>query len=148
MGLVADLEEDDRLMLSGYGEFLPVQEGQVLIEEGQEQDALYLVISGVLHVHTDQGNKRTLIARVEAGESLGEINIFDPGTASASVTAKSFAQVWKATRGDVEGFMEAYPAAGNQLLCAMVAEMSRRIRHMNDKLVSVEAEAAYQNFWE
>lgn len=148
VGLVAGLEEDDRLLLSDYGEFLPVQEGQVLITEGQEQDALYFVISGILHVHTDKDNKRTLIARVEPGESLGEINIFDPGTASASVTAKSFAQVWKATREDVEGFMTAYPEAGNQLLSAMVAEMSRRIRHMNDKLVSVEAEASYQNFWE
>jgi len=148
MGLVATLEEDDRLLLSSYGEFLPVQEDQLLIEEGQDQDALYFVISGILHVHTDKDDKRTLIARVEPGESLGEINIFDPGTASASVTAKSFSQVWKATREDVEGFMNEYPDAGNQLLTAMVAEMSRRIRHMNDKLVAVEAEAAYRSFWE
>ncbi|MGB0775892.1 MAG: hypothetical protein ACPGUY_08600, partial [Akkermansiaceae bacterium] len=61
-GLVADLEEQDRLYLSGYGEFRPVQEGQLLIEEGHAQDALYFVISGVLHVHTDQDNKRTLVA--------------------------------------------------------------------------------------
>lgn len=147
-GLVAGLEEEDRLLLSSYGDFLPVQEDQVLIEEGQNQDALYFVISGVLHVHTDKDNKRTLIARVQAGESLGEINIFDPGTASASVTAKSFSQVWKATREDIEAFMQAYPEPGNRLLTALVAEMSRRIRHMNDKLVAVEAEAAYQNFWD
>lgn len=148
MGLVANLEEDDRLLLSSYGEFLPVQEDQLLIEEGQEQDALYLVISGILHVHTDDGEKRTLMARVEPGESLGEINMFDPGTASASVTAKTFSQVWKATREDVEAFMHEYPDAGNQLLTAMVAEMSRRIRHMNEKLAAIEAEAAYRSFWE
>lgn len=147
MGLVAGLEEEDRLLLSSYGDFLPVQEDQLLIEEGQNQDSLYFVISGVLHVHTDKDNKRTLIARANAGESLGEINIFDPGTASASVTAKSFSQVWKATREDIEAFMTAYPEAGNRLLTALVAEMSRRIRNMNDKLVAAEAEAAYQNFW-
>ncbi len=148
MGLVAGLDEEDRLLLSGYGDFLPVQQDQVLIEEGQTQDSLYFVISGVLHVHTDNDNKRTLIARVQAGESLGEINIFDPGTASASVTSKSFSQVWKATREDIEAFMVAYPQPGNLLLTALVREMSRRIRHMNDKLVAVEAEAAYQNFWD
>ena len=80
--------------------------------------------------------------------SYGEINIFDPGTASASVTSKSFSQVWKATREDIEAFMVAYPQPGNLLLTALVREMSRRIRHMNDKLVAVEAEAAYQNFWD
>jgi CRP/FNR family cyclic AMP-dependent transcriptional regulator len=147
MGLVARLEEEDRLLLSGYGNFLPVQEGQVLIEEGHNQDSLYFVISGVLHVHTDADNKRTLIARVAAGESLGEINIFDPGTASASVTAKSFTQIWKATREDIEAFTTAYPEAGNRLLTALIGEMSRRIRHMNEKLVAVEGESAYQNFW-
>ena len=148
MGLVAGLEEEDRMLLSGYGEFLPVHENQLLIEEGQQQHSLYFVISGVLHVHTDHGDKRTLIARVQAGESIGEINIFDPGTASASVTAQSFSQVWKASRDDFEAFIEAYPEAGNKLLTAFIAELSRRIRHMNQKLFSMETEVSYQNFWE
>ena len=146
-GISAELEEEDRLLLSGYGEFLPVQEGQVLIEEGFNQDALYFVISGVLHVHTDTDNKRTLIARITAGESLGEINIFDPGTASATVTAKSFTQIWKAKRKDIEDFTTAYPEAGNRLLTALIGEMSRRIRHMNERLITVEKESSYQNFW-
>ena len=147
MGLVAGLEEDDRMLLSGYGEFLPVQENQMFIEEGEKQNSLYFVISGVLHVHTNQGGKRTLIARVQAGESVGEINIFDPGTASASVTAQSFTQVWKASREDFEAFIEAYPEAGNKLLTACIVELSRRIRHMNQKLVGMETEASYQSFW-
>ena len=147
MGLVAGLEDDDRLLLSDYGEFLPVQENQLLIEEGQQQHSLYFVISGVLHVHTDHDGKRTLIARVQAGESIGEINIFDPGTASASVTAQSFSQIWKASREDFEAFVEAYPEAGNRLLTGFIAELSRRIRHMNQKLVTMETEASYRNFW-
>lgn len=147
LGLVAGLEEDDRNLLSGYGEFLPVQEGQQIIEEGKGQDALYFVISGRLHVHSDKEGKRTLIARIEAGESIGEINVFDPGKASASVTAQAFSQVWKARKEDLETFVNAYPEAGNRLFSALIAEMSRRIRHMNGKLVTVEAEAVYQNFW-
>ena len=147
MGLVAGLEEEDRLLLSGYGEFLPVQEDQPLIVEGQGQNSLYFVISGVLHVHTDRDEKRTLIARIQAGESIGEINIFDPGKASASVTAKSFSQVWKATREDFEAFVQAYPDAGNRLLTALITELSKRIRHMNEKLVTMEAGLSYQNFW-
>jgi CRP/FNR family cyclic AMP-dependent transcriptional regulator len=148
MGLVADLEEDDRLFLSGYGEFLPVHESQTLIEEGQDQDSLYFVISGILHVHTDRDDKRTLIARIQEGESIGEINIFDPGKASASVTAKSFSQVWKATRDDFEAFVQAYPEAGNRLLTALITELSKRIRHVNEKLVNMETGAIYQSFWQ
>lgn len=144
-GLLQGLSSDDRGLLSGYGEFLPIQEGQCLIEEGNDQNALYFVISGILHVHTDKDNKHTLIARIGPGESIGEINLFDPGKASASVTAQSFTQIWKATRHDFEAFVQAYPDVGEHLLVALVTELSKRIRYLNGKLLAMEA--FYQNLW-
>ncbi len=146
-GIMAGLDEDDRRLLGDYGEFLPVHPDQLLIREGGEQDSLYFIISGVLHVHTDTKDKRTLVARVGAGETLGEVNLFDPTQASASVTAKEFSQVWKANRTDVEQFSDAYPAAAAKLMAGMLAEMSKRLRRMNEKLATREAEAAFQSFW-
>lgn len=146
-GIMVGLDEDDRRLLGDYGEFLPVHPDQVLIQEGGGQDSLYFVISGVLHVHTDTKEKRTLVARIGAGETLGEVNLFDPGEASASVTAKEFSQVWKANRDDLEQFSEAYPAASARLLTGILAELSKRLRRMNEKLATREAEAAFQSFW-
>ena len=144
-GLLTGLDETDRLALSTYGDFIPVHAGQLLIEEGNQQDALYFVISGTLHVHTDKDGKRTLITRIGPGESIGEINLFDPGTASASVTAQSFSQVWKATRRDFEAFVQAYPEVGEHILVALVGELSRRIRFLNGKLIAMEV--SYQELW-
>ncbi|MEM1085236.1 MAG: cyclic nucleotide-binding domain-containing protein [Verrucomicrobiota bacterium] len=146
-GIMSGLDEEDRRLLGGYGEFLPVHPDQQLIEEGKDQDSLYFVISGVLHVHTDTKEKRTLVARVGSGETLGEVNLFDPATASASVTAKEFSQVWKANRSDYEDFKASYPAAAAQLLEGILSEMSQRLRRMNEKLATREAEAAFQSFW-
>ena len=78
-------------------------------------------------------------------ESIGEINLFDPGTASASVTAQSFSQVWKATRRDFEAFVQAYPEVGEHILVALVGELSRRIRFLNGKLIAMEV--SYQELW-
>ena len=147
LGIIAGMDPDDRRLLSDYGEFLPIQKDADLITEGQEQDALYFVISGVLHVHSIKNNKRTLLARIKAGETIGEINLFDPGTASANVTAQEFSQVWRATREDINSFLEAYPEAAGRLLIGMVAEMSRRIRRTNEKLASAELGAALQGFF-
>jgi len=144
-GILIGLSEEDRSLLSGYGEFRPVHEGQGLIEEGDDQDALYFVISGILHVHTNTDDKHTLIARIGAGESIGEINLFDPGKASASVTAQSFSQVWKTTRHDLETFIQNYPELGEHLLVALISELSRRIRHLNGKLLAMGS--FYQNLW-
>ncbi len=146
-GIMAGLDEDDRRLLGDYGEFLPVHPEQTLIREGGEQDSLYFIISGVLHVHTDTKDKRTLVARIGAGETLGEVNLFDPAAASASVTAKEFTQVWKANRADLEQFSDAYPAASAKLLTGMLSELSKRLRRMNEKLATREAEAAFQSFW-
>ncbi len=144
-GLLKGVAENDRIALSSYGEFIPVHEGQLLIGEGHEQDALYLVISGLLHVHTDKDDKHTLIARIGPGESIGEINLFDPGVASASVTSQSFSQVWKATRRDFEAFVQTYPAVGEHILVALVGELSKRIRFLNDKLIAMEV--SYRELW-
>ena len=146
-GIMAGLDEEDRRLLGDYGEFLPVHPDQILITEGGEQDSLYFVISGTLHVHTDTRDKRTFVARVTAGETLGEVNLFDPATASASVTAREFSQVWKANKDDLESFMNSYPNAAARLLAGILAEMSRRLRRMNEKLATREAEAAFQSFW-
>ena len=147
-GIVATLEDSDRRLLSDYGEFLPVQPGQLLIEEGKPQDSLYFVISGLLHVTTHVEDKTHLVARIEAGESLGEINVFDPAVASASVVARSFSQVWRANRADIDAFVAAYPQAGNRLLHGLLAGLSRRIRNMNDKLGTAELESALRSFWQ
>lgn len=146
-GIMTDLADDDRQLLGDYGEFLPVHPDQMLIEEGGTQDSLYFIISGVLHVHTDTAEKRTLVARIGPGETLGEVNLFDPASASASVTAREFSQVWRANRGDLESFMDAYPAAAARLLAGILGEMSVRLRRMNERLATREQEAAFQSFW-
>jgi CRP/FNR family transcriptional regulator, cyclic AMP receptor protein len=147
VGIAALLEDDDRRLLSDYGEFLPVQAEQVLIEENKPQDSLYFVISGVLHVHTLHEGKAALLARIEAGTTIGEVNVFDPSTASASVTAKTFAQVWRADREAIEQFVAAYPDAGCKLLMGILGDMSKRIRSMNEKLATAELEAALRSYW-
>jgi CRP/FNR family transcriptional regulator, cyclic AMP receptor protein len=147
IGIVAGLEDQDRALLSSYGEFLPVKPEQQIVTEGQPQDSLYFVISGVLHVHTEVDKRTVLIARIEAGTTIGEVNAFDPGTASASVTAKEFSQVWKASKDDIDQFVTAYPEAGSRLLSGIIRCMSQRIRHMNDKLADQESLADVERWW-
>ena len=147
LGIVANLEEEDRRLLSDYGEFLPIQEGDLIIKEGADQDSLVFLISGLLHVVTGRDGTPVLLARVEPGESIGEVNLFDPGKASASVIAKSFSQVWKARRNDLDDFLNAYPKAAGHLMIGLLSEMSKRLRNMNQKLSSTELQTALQEFF-
>ena len=147
LGIVSGMEEGDRQLLSNYGEFLPVQEGDSLIEEGADQDSLVFLISGLLHVVTNKDGKLVLLARVEPGTSIGEVNLFDPAKASASVVAKSFSQVWKIRRNDLDDFLNAYPEAASHLMIGLLSEMSKRLRNMNQKLSNTELQNALQEFF-
>lgn len=147
VGIVAEMEPADLALLGNYGEFLPVQAGQLLINAGDDQEYLYVVISGLLHVTILVDGRVKLLARVEGGETLGEVNVFDPATASATVMAQEFSQIWKANRADIDEFVKAYPEAGANLLKGIVTVMCRRIRNMNEKIADTDISEILGKFW-
>ncbi len=147
VGIVAGMDPEDRALLGSYGEYLPAQAGQMIIEAGDDQEYLYLVISGMLHVTIQVDGRSKLLARVERGESLGEVAVFDPGKASATVTAQEFTQIWKANRADIDAFVKAYPDAGAAFLTGIIAVMCRRIRNMNEKLAEDQSLEILGKFW-
>ena len=135
-GFVAGLSDEDRRLLSGYGEFLPVHPDTNLIEEGHDQDSLYFIISGRLHVITDDDGRRVLLGRLGPGDLVGEVNVFDPQKASA-VAAMEFSQVWRLNRATVDELLKDSPAAAAQLLVAISTQLSRRLRETNEKVTFI-----------
>ena len=57
LGILEPLGDDDRDILSGYGEFLPANPDHPIIEEGMGQNGLYFVISGKLHATSTRAGR-------------------------------------------------------------------------------------------
>ena len=134
LGILNPLGDDDRRLLSGYGEFRPVLKDNHLIEEGLDQDRLFFVINGTLHATTLRGGHPVLLGKIGRGETIGEINLLDPNKASATVTAVEFAQVWTITRESLEEFMNEYPLPAAHLLVGIGKTLARRLRDVNEKI--------------
>jgi CRP-like cAMP-binding protein len=131
---IGHLKEDDRDLLSSYGEFFPGHPGTVIIEEGAMQTEVFVVISGKLEVHAKQEDGSVaLLAGIGPGETLGEISLFSPGPAAASVTAVEFSQLWRIADTSLMEFMEENPGAGNLLLRTLATILAQRLRQMNPK---------------
>ncbi len=131
---IGHLKEDDRELLSSYGEFFPGHPGNVVIEEGKMQTEVFVVITGKLEVHAKQEDGTDiLLAQVGPGETLGEISLFDPGPAAATVTAVEFSQLWRIADDDLMEFMKENPGAGNVLLRTLASILAQRLRQMNPK---------------
>ena len=134
IGLLAEFEEEDRRMLSSYGEFAKVHKGDKLIRQGAAQDKLYFVVTGLLHATCVREGRHMLLGKIESGEWFGEINVFDPANASATVEAMQFSQVWSITRKGIEQFFENYPTAGLSLVISIACLLSNRLRKLDEKL--------------
>ena len=50
IGILSLMQDEDRALLSNYGEFIPGHPGTTVIAQGEPQDSLYFLISGLLHV--------------------------------------------------------------------------------------------------
>ncbi len=85
--LSPELTRDDLSELIEAAQTKQFSRGEALIEEGDEDDALYIVRSGSATVSKKVGNSDVVIAYVPAGQFVGEMALLFHQTRSATVRA-------------------------------------------------------------
>jgi NTE family protein len=119
--LFADLSGPDKEALGSRFETLPVRRGDALVRQGEEADALYVVLSGRFSV-TLHG-RRGAVNEVGAGQPVGEIAFLTGGRRTATVTAMRDSLVLRLSRGEFEELASAHPAIWRTL----TATLARRL---------------------
>jgi CRP-like cAMP-binding protein len=147
VGFLANVSSEHRSFLACFGKFIRPQPGDVLIKEGDPQESLYMILSGTLHIISESGARQMLLASLGEGDSFGEVNLFDPGTASASAVARSIGLIWTLSRQELDAFLLADAVAGVAVLQGLLNQNASRIRHMNEKLADAEQRASFHHFW-
>lgn len=147
VGFLADVSSEHRAFLACFGRFLRPEPGERLIQAGDPQDSLYVILSGTLHIVANADDRPVLLAAFGEGDSIGEINLFDPATASATAVVRAPGLIWVISRSELDGFLDADPAAGVSVLRGLLRQVARRIRNMNEKLATAEQRASLHNFW-
>lgn len=135
MSWVSLLEDYQRELLASYGEFFKLEAGEILISDGEEQSHLHMVISGLLEARRSGLEHDHTLGAIRAGDCVGEIAIFDPGPASATVVAQEFSQIWRIDRDMLNTFLAENPEAGNYVLAGLATVLSQRVRWLNARLV-------------
>lgn len=110
--------------------------GKKIIEEDHPVEAFYVVCKGTVHVRRKADEQEVLLGRIGPGGFFGEVNLFDPGTATATVYAVENVSVASIAYDVFKVYMQNYPSAGYKIVSEMMSEMSRRLRHTNERLVN------------
>jgi CRP/FNR family cyclic AMP-dependent transcriptional regulator len=99
------LHEPDVEWLVANSKRQEIQSGSILIRHGEPVECLYLIVEGAFNV-TVSVPKEHQVARVYAGELVGEISFVDWRPPSATVTAASNSSVLAITKSDLTGKIE------------------------------------------
>jgi CRP-like cAMP-binding protein len=135
VSILRDLNDDE---MAALRELITVREilpKARIVEEGAPVGHFYIVFSGVVHVRRLAQKREMLMGRLGPGGFFGEINLFDPGLATASIYAMKPTQVGAIAYEDFRNFMSANPQTGFKIVSAMMTEMSRRLRQTSARLV-------------
>ncbi|MEP1353615.1 MAG: patatin-like phospholipase family protein [Tateyamaria sp.] len=109
--------------MARIADYIDLSRGEVLINEGDAADTLYIVLRGrftVLH------NGRA-IAEITKGEPIGELAFFAGGTRTATVVAARDSAIMCLSRAAYDNLAAATPALANGILAAVSQRLARTI---------------------
>jgi CRP-like cAMP-binding protein len=132
----AGLGEEEAAELASLGREEVFKKGDVVFRERDPGDRLYLVVSGVVEVaKSAPGEKRHVrLVRLERGEVLGEIALFDRGVRSATAVASVVPETRLASWDYVafQQFLSRRPAAALSVMSAFLRKMGVRLRQTSE----------------
>ena len=136
--LFGGLGDDQLHRLVEMGEIVDLPAGTRLIGEGEQADALFVVLDGELDVTKRSGSSDIPVARVGPGSLQGEIAALEGGRRLASVHAATDAEVLRIPIGAVRELL----GAGPDVALAIIRTAVSRLREMESTLREREKLAA------
>ena len=120
ISLFHTVEEDDLRSLAARAKNRSVESGRLVFNEGEEADALYIVLSGAVKIFLNHENGReTLLATKRAGDYFGEM-MLDHRPRSASVMTLEPSQFAVISRDDFKGFLRRHPDAAEKVILNLI----------------------------
>jgi len=129
--LFAKIPGEDLAQIAGIAQEISFEQGELIIQEGEMGDSLFLIIEGQVQVH----RLAQEISRLGERDAFGEMALLDHEPRSASVTALSDVTCLKVEREDFFELM----SEKIEIAHGIIRVLTHRLREANEKLSAVRA---------
>lgn len=123
------LKEEDYETVEEYMFTYEYEQGAYVFKEGTHGGYMFFIVEGKAEVLKQIDTKRTTIAILEKGRSLGEMSMLDGGTRSATVKALTKLTLMVLKREDFHKLMEEHPKTANSIVVGIASLLSRSLRN-------------------
>jgi signal transduction histidine kinase len=142
--LFAGLSEEDLERLYQMAETISVPAGQLVLQEGDPGDALYVVLDGELEITKRQGGQDILLAVSRAGEFLGEMSLLEQRPRSASVRTLQESRLLVISQAAFQTLLSCSPSAPLRILHTLTSRLrnNESVLMQNEKMAALGTLAA------
>jgi len=126
------LSSDDKIILKGLIETSHYSKGEVILEEGQEPEGLFVLLSGSVVLEHQKNGQKVRIATLEEGAQFGDMSLFEGGTTSVSVRAREACTLYRFSQKSMHYMMEYRQSLSNDIMLNTIRSLAQAIRQMND----------------
>ncbi|MFT5468901.1 MAG: CRP/FNR family cyclic AMP-dependent transcriptional regulator [Verrucomicrobiales bacterium] len=130
--LFGELSLEDTDWLFAASEEESIATGRCVIEEGSFPDSLFFVLKGEFGVRIS-ARADELVAKVRAGELLGEMSFLHESAASATVIALEDSLLLRIPRLKLVGRIDSDSKFGARFYRAIALIVSRRLRELQER---------------
>jgi CRP-like cAMP-binding protein len=130
-GILSFMDDHAREQFGSYGSIVITAPGEVLMREGEVNSQLYVVLAGMFNIFSEISGHEVLLDTVGAGDCLGEVAIFDPDKASATVKSLHNGRLWSIETEQLQEFFNDWPEYGCAALLGVDILLSRRLKRAN-----------------
>lgn len=130
---LGQLNDRDIEWMVNNGTKTEIKPGDILIQKGKSIDSLFIVLSGQLNVFAET-KKSEIIAKLGAGEVVGEMSFIESRLPSVSVAAATNTEVFKISKDIINLRLSSNPEFRASFYYALALFLSNRLRKTTDQL--------------
>lgn len=135
--MFAALDPEAAAALRSSMDTINLNKGQVLFNEGERGERLYIITDGKMKLgHTSSDGRESLLAVLGPGELLGELSLFDPGPRTATATALTETSLMGLGHNALRPWLTGRPEVAEALLQALALRLRRTNEQMADLVFS------------
>ena len=128
--LFKSLDADGCKMLIDNAYLGSFAEDEVIIREGDDGDAFYLIKSGSVEISVEKDSKKVVLSSLKRGAFFGEVSVLTENSRTATVTAEEDCELVVFNRKNIQGVLQKYPRVKAILHAILIARAQNTIQNM------------------
>ncbi|MEJ5308174.1 MAG: cyclic nucleotide-binding domain-containing protein [Anaerolineae bacterium] len=130
--LFTGLSEAQLTALAAVGQVSVFHRGDIILKEGEQSTAVYVVLKGQVEVVSELTENTTSLIILGAGQSFGEMSLLDAGPRSATIRCLSpEATLLTFSRDDLLAFWDKESRVGYRMLFNIARDLAFKLRIRN-----------------